>query len=707
MFPVELPTVVLWSYGFAAVAYFSIAVSLARDMRLKTRDAVKSALFRAAVVSLLWASASLVAALLNVSLGATFESISDTLRYAAWQSFGISILSARSSSNANSVHPRVAASSILLPALLTVSGIVPALLGYLGTIDTSAAFRFTRYVFLAQTILSLVLVEQLLRATTTDSLWKIKPLAIGLLVAFGFDLYFHSIALLYSRIDDDAYAVRGYAFALITPLMFQTLLRARNRPFHFTLSQSAAFQTTTLVVAGVYLLLMSAAGYYVRYLGGTLGGALQLALLFSGLMALVVLAFSGSMRSRLRILIGKHFFRYRYDYREEWLKFTRAISTEEDPRKVGQRVIEALAALVESPGGLLWLKDADQARYAESARWNQAFSNATESADSAFIKFLESSDWVLNMEEFRQRPWKYGDLVLPDWLLQIPQAWLVVPLSSTQGTVGFVVINTSRAPLDVNWEVNDLLRTAGTQAASFLYGILAMEALLEARKFDAFHRMSAFVVHDLKNIVTQLSLMMRNAERHAGNVEFQKDMLETVDNAVDRMRQLLVQLRDGATTTAGTGGVSLERVMNNVKKSKFAQRPEIEVMFEERLSVRGDSERVERVIGHLVQNALDATAEEGFVRVTVGREGGMAAIEIRDNGKGMSAEFLRDQLFRPFTSTKQSGMGIGAYESRQYVQELGGEVRVQSTEGQGTVFMVTLPVLDVGAGTGLRDKEFA
>lgn len=701
----ELPTAVLWSYGLALVANMIFAASLARGTRFAAGDSAKIALVFAATATCLWATASLASTVVESGEIAKTASMFDTLRYGAWQAFALSILYRGKSIRAGSLVSAILRPWFLLPAALVAAGILAIGFGLLDLVDSATEFRVTRYVFLAQTIVCLVLIEQILRGTTSDALWKIKPLAIGLLAAFAFDLYFHSLALLYARIDEDAHAVRGYAFALVTPLMFQTVLRAKNRPFQFALSQSAAFQTTTLLIAGSYLLLMSAAGYYVRYLGGTLGGALQLAVVFSGVVALIVVTFSGSMRSRLRILIGKHFFRYRYDYREEWLKFTRAISAEEDPRKVGQTVIEALGALVESPGGTLWLKDADREKFSESARWNQAFSNETESTDSAFIRFLEASDWVLNMEEFRQRPWKYGNLVLPDWLLRIPQAWLVVPLSGNQGLIGFVVINTSRAPLDVNWEVNDLLRTAGTQAASYLYGILAMEALLEARKFDAFHRMSAFVVHDLKNIVTQLSLMMRNAERHAGNVEFQKDMLQTVNNAVDRMRQLLLQLRDGTTSSSGGSGVNLERVMKSVKQSKLAQRPAIEVVVKDRLSVRGDGDRIERVIGHLVQNALDATPANGFVQVTVTREGSMAAIEIRDSGTGMSAEFIRDKLFRPFTSTKSSGMGIGAYESRQYVQELGGDVRVSSQEGDGTTFKVTLPLLEVGEATELRDRE--
>jgi signal transduction histidine kinase len=128
--------------------------------------------------------------------------------------------------------------------------------------------------------------------------------------------------------------------------------------------------------------------------------------------------------------------------------------------------------------------------------------------------------------------------------------------------IGFVVLASARANIDVNWEVNDLLKTAGRQAASFLSQMQATEALLEVRKFDAFNRMSAFVVHDLKNIVTQLSLMLKNAKRLHANPEFQQDMLMTVENSLDRMRQLMLQLREGATPPGTVVGVDLQPSCN-------------------------------------------------------------------------------------------------------------------------------------------------
>lgn len=314
---------------------------------------------------------------------------------------------------------------------------------------------------------------------------------------------------------------------------------------------------------------------------------------------------------------------------------------------------------------------------------------------------------MINLEEFRSLPSRYQALELPEWLSQLDNAWLVVPLMVGNELTGFVLLGSSRTHVEVNWEVNDLLRTAGSQAAGFLAQMLATEALLEARKFDAFNKMSAFVVHDLKNIVSQLSLMLKNAERHKDNPEFQQDMLMTVEHAVERMRRLMLQLREGAAPTSAVCGVDVAKVFGRIQAAKQKAGRTVEVRVGEPVAVRGDEERLERVFGHLVQNSLDATDDDGRVWVKLDRDSGQARVEIGDTGQGMSADFVRERLFKPFQTTKQSGMGIGAYESFQYIRELGGEVSVDSELNVGTRIMVLLPLFQASRGSDLMRSEAA
>jgi putative PEP-CTERM system histidine kinase len=694
-------TAPLWSYGLATIANLGLAVHLMRRPHAGKLDGVMRFMIGALVVTCAWAGAGFVFALQPLPLTAIAHGLLDSLRYGAWYGFFFMLIY-RGTPTKQASRPLW---PISLGATIISAGVGAQLALLLLPSMAESLLRATYYAALAQAVFGLAFIEQLFRNTTADSSWNVKPLGIGLAAVFIFDLYFHSTALLFNLVDADAYAVRGFAYALVLPLIALTIYRTRARRLQVSLSQTAAFHTTSLAAAGLYLLIASAAGYYVRYLGGSWGGALQLAVLFVALVLMMLLVFSGTMRARIRVLVGKHFFRYRYDYREEWLRFTQALTSADDSHQIDEQVIRGLAAMVESPGGTLWLLDSSGRQYIQKARWNQPQSDASESAQGSLVRFLADSGWVLNLEEYRHLPGRYKNLTLPEWLLDMPNAWLVVPLSTANSVVGFVVLATSRTPLDINWEVNDLLRTAGHQAAAFLAQTQASEALLEARKFESFNRMSAFVVHDLKNIVTQLSLMIRNAERHAGNAEFQRDMLLTVQHSVERMKQLMLQLREGTTPADGTCGIDLGKVVERIRQSKSAQSPLVELNIKERIVARGHEDRIERVIGHLVQNAIEATPDDGRVWVTVERDGGMALVEVGDTGHGMSAEFMRDHLFRPFKSTKQAGMGIGAYESRQYVHELGGEIKVESEEQQGTRFRIKLPLIEVSDPASANNRR--
>jgi putative PEP-CTERM system histidine kinase len=292
---------------------------------------------------------------------------------------------------------------------------------------------------------------------------------------------------------------------------------------------------------------------------------------------------------------------------------------------------------------------------------------------------------------------------VPLWLATSPVAWLVVPLIVGDGLIGFVVLARPRTAVSLNWEVRDLLKTAARQAASFLAQMHATEALLEARKFDAFNRMSAFVVHDLKNIITQLSLMLKNAQRHHDNPEFQQDMLLTVESSLEKMRQMMAQLREGEKPVVGaSSGVDLPAVLSRLEAMARARGRELEVEIVDRVATRGHTQRLERVLGHVVQNALEATPVSGRVWVSLRQSVGRASVTIGDTGSGMSPEFIQSQLFRPFSSTKQSGMGIGTYESYQYIKELGGNISVDSELGRGTVVSILLPLFDMQIRSDLQ-----
>src|SRR6185369_11072842 len=212
-------------------------------------------------------------------------------------------------------------------------------------------------------------------------------------------------------------------------------------------------------------------------------------------------------------------------------------------------------------------------------------------------------------------PRRYGRLMLPLWLVTDPNTWVVVPLMVADDMIGFVLLHKPRTPIELNWEVRDLLKTASRQAAGYLARMLATEALLEARKFDAFNRMSAFVVHDLKNIITQQSLMLKNAQRLRDNPEFQQDMLMTVESSLEKMKQLILQLREGQKPVGLVAGVDLAALLREQQQAATSRGRSVELEIVDAVFTRGQEDRLARVLGHLVQNALDATTAEGRVSI--------------------------------------------------------------------------------------------
>ena len=702
----DLATVGLSFAGFVLVvlANGAYAAYLWRAGLLR-RPLERTALlfFAAVLMTLLWGATALL------DLGSTkritwhLALLFDQLRYGAWAAFLLMLLRPM----AGSLSRGRVGLGIALPAVLGALGLGANLLAGLGPASTAgAALHALVASQLGWAVYGLLLVEQLFRNQIEQSRWGAKPLCLALGWLFVFDVYLYSQALMFGAFDADVFAVRGLVHAVTVPLLLVASRRHAQWLARVQVSKTAAFYSASLLLIGLYLLFIAGAGYYVRFFGGSWGGALQVALLFVALVLLGVFMLSGSMRARLRVFLGKNFFTYRYDYRLEWLRFTAMLSTQSSPQDVGGLVVRGLADMVECPAGSLWFKALGDDGYVQSAVWNMPQRADREAIDSPFCRFMREREWIVDLEATRTRRGPAEEAaVVPAWLRDWDAAWVVVPLLVADEMLGFVVLAQPRTPVDLDWEVRDLLKTAARQAAVFLAQMHATEALLEARKFDAFNRMSAFVVHDLKNIITQLSLMLKNAERHRDNPEFQADMLETVASSLEKMRQMMLQLREGERPTGRASGVDLHEIAQRIQSAADQRGRVVTLEVVDRVATRGHEQRLERVIGHVVQNALDATPPTGRVWVKLQQAAGRALVEVGDTGAGMSPEFIQSRLFRPFNSTKASGMGIGSYESFQYVKELGGSIDVKSELGRGTVVTLLLPLLDLRTDTDLRLPE--
>jgi putative PEP-CTERM system histidine kinase len=275
--------------------------------------------------------------------------------------------------------------------------------------------------------------------------------------------------------------------------------------------------------------------------------------------------------------------------------------------------------------------------------------------------------------------------------------WAAVPLIHFERLVGVVVLERPLVDRMLDWEDFDLLRLAGRQVASYLAEARGQEELLDAKRFDEFNRRFAFIMHDIKNLVSQLTLVARNAERHADNPQFREDMVATLKNSVVKMNDLLARLsQHNRGRTDEPRPVSLRGIADAIAANKRGGHP-IAVEGRADLLALADPLRLEQAIAHLVQNAIDASAADVPVTISIERRESDAILTISDRGTGMSAEFIRNRLFRPFASTKESGFGIGAYEARALIAAMNGRVEVASWEGRGSRFSIILPAITEGA----------
>jgi putative PEP-CTERM system histidine kinase len=691
-----LTSVASISYTIAALAHLVFAALLLTSWRGRLHGVVLPV---ACLLTVLWAAFFAHQAARNSPLSLLAD-VLEILRNAGWSAFLITVLGLyqKGSSSATKTNPAISAIVVLYAGCLLAAVYSH---GNSGTASHETTdFTGSIVASLAMAILGMILVEQVYRNTPVKQRWAIKFACLGIGGIFAYDFYLYSDALLLKHINPEIWAARGIVNGLVVPLIAVSAARNPGWSVGIAVSRRILFYSAALFGAAAYLLAMAAAGYYLRFFGGSWGTVMQVSFLFGALVLLLAVLFSGTLRSWLRVFISKHFFSYNYDYREEWLHFTSTLS--EGGHGLEERVIQALGQLVESPGGSLWIRR-ESGNYEPAAHLNMSPSGGVEPANSPFCQFLENRQWVIELDEYAANPERYTAVPLPQWLLGNSRAWLVVPLIQHLKLFGFVVLAQPRSRVKLNWEVRDLLKVAGNQAGSYLAQQEAANALIIARQFESFNRMSTFVVHDLKNLVSQLSLLLANAEKHKKNPEFQEDMIETVYLSVQKMKRLLEKLSNSEAREKASSLVIAGLLEEAVKSKSIAEPKPILEIKDNSLCVYANATRLERVIGHLVQNAIEATARDGQVWVRLFRKNDFAVIEIEDTGHGMSEKFIREKLFKPFESTKSAGMGIGVFESREYVSELGGELEVSSSAVNGTVFRVILPLYEnrqAGGGQG-------
>ena len=660
-------------YAGCALAFILVIVlMILRGRTSKTGLAILGCCLASAA----WAAANAASVRLPVGGLALFDSI----RLSAWLLFAVALVTTRAGDESG-------LGRLFLFGALAFCVAAIANDGHLLLLSSTVSGFYTSQLLvrIGFAVIGLLTIENLWRNTEPQRRWHVWPLCLALGGLFAYELFLFSDAFITrGRVDRGLGLGRAIAATFMAPLLALAMARNREWRVDIHVSRQVVFHTATLLASGCFLLAVAIVGMVLRKFGGDWGLVLQLAMLFGSIVVLVTVLSSGSLRRRLKFLISRNFFTHRYDYRIEWLKFIELISAPSQAEELQVRIIRALAEFVDSRAGVLWSLSRGIGYYPTAVWQLPARREAKLPPDDPFIAGFRDGSWIQE---------RSLDAMDEAWSFTSEKAWLAVPLSYRREVVGFVILDATNHPVALDWEAFDLLRAAGRQAASYLAEERSTKVLRASELLNEYSKRFAFVVHDIKNLASQLGLVVSNARRYIDDPDFQRDMLQTIEDAVARMNHLLSQLK--AETAPRTSGLAdAGAIVADVAAALDHGPVTIETCTDNvDCVVAIDPERLRSAVTHLTQNAIEASYPGASVVISTRRHRDNLVIDIVDRGRGMDSTFIRDELFLPFRSTKSGGYGIGAFQTRELIRMSGGDLEVISEPGTGTTMRILLPLV--------------
>jgi putative PEP-CTERM system histidine kinase len=688
-------------------------VAVAAFVLLRTRsNPSRAPLLAACLLTVLWAGFAAAKPAPN-PLGGV-PGLLDLLRLAGWYGFALHVY-----------HRFVPGGGAGPGRTFTVMGVLIALMVggamLIGGFRIGGAVSLLSAAIAARLVLAicqLLLLENLFRNAAEDSRWNINLICIALGAPSMYDIVLCTDAALFRQVSPVLADGRTLTTILVAPLLALAAVRSQGwKPPELQFSRAAVFHSASLVLSGALLLALAGVGEVFRAFGTRWGAVAEVGLLCGGVIAVAVLLTSGSGRSHIRAALVDPFFAERYDYRIEWMRCIDTLSGVGGGAPLHTRVICTIAQVVDSPAGVLFLREDGPVpaggAFAWAGSWNMPAVAQPVPADHPLLRGFAGGE----------------EIVVPDPVLlaalptdTLPAVWLAVPLPHGGALAGFVLLAPPRGPFALDREVFALLRTVGREVATYLAEQRAMQALLEARQLRDFGKRFAFVAHDIKNVSSQLSLLLANAEHHIDNPEFQRDMLHTVRASVQKISVLLRRLQEPQSGMAGGAGEAMTGGLAEPRLARVEPLARLEAIAETCQRLRRTTVALEHdtlsgevaiepaafdaVVTHLLDNAVEAAGSAAPLRILLRHEQRQVLIDIIDQGPGMTPEFIRDELFRPFRTSKREGSGIGAFQARELLREAGGDLIVLSRPGAGTTMRLLLPLAEgaaLPAAAGMRN----
>ncbi len=547
-------------------------------------------------------------------------------------------------------------------------------------------------------IIILMNLERTLRMSTGRMRWQIKFMIFGLITVFGARIYtvsqqilFKSHALSLSFINDAALLVGSV-------LIVRSLLRTRNLNVTFRLSQTFLYNSLTILFVSIYLISVGVLVKIAIYLEQDDSVALRAFIILIAFAGLLALFLSDRLRKNIKKFVSRNLHRPLYDYRKEWTRFTENTSPVKDIHDLCRIAAEMVSETFDALSVSIWLLD--ESRDHITMGGSTALSRDTSGTDNLTGENMLRLAYIIDRERLPldfdfSKPPDAGKLKgLPGDFFDKTHIQYCLPLSVGGKMVGVMTIadRVGLEPLSI--EDFDLLGAITRQIAASLSNLILSEQLRKAKEMEAFQTMSAFFVHDLKNLASKLSLTMQNLPLHFEDPEFRKDALRSISQSVEKINLMcrrLVSLSQkkefhfAKTSLNDLLGGAISSFDGSLReKIREDLRPLDQVLI--------DVEQMQNVFTNLILNAHEATEPGGEITITTARKGRWAVVEVRDDGCGMPSEYMETALFKPFRTTKKTGMGIGLYQSKSIVEAHHGVIEVESSPGKGSLFRILLPV---------------
>ncbi len=539
-------------------------------------------------------------------------------------------------------------------------------------------------------VMAIFHLEQTLMALPRPDRWRVKFELIGTGVLLAVLVIYYSQALLYRSLDMNLMPVRSLCLILGVGMMAYSRIR-RGEADRIRVSREMAYRSMVVLAVGCYLIGLGLFGAGMRYFDFVGNRAFYITLCVLLGLAIVAALLSEKIRRRFRVALHKHFYQRKYDYRQEWQQFTTKLSAAKTRDELERGILAFFTETFSLRGAALYLRDQDSDLYRSSTCLVMDVASQTLSGSHPVVETMCQRDWVISLdEEIGDDP--EGELAH----LKRRGYSFLVPMRFERGLEGFVVLGRRIYEEErLTYEDFDLMKILAHQAIGVLLSRKLYSQLVAANEMAAIGRVSTFVIHDLKNLVSGLGMVVDNARDYIEEPEFRADMFETLENTVDNMKGLIARLQ-------------------NVKQKPLLELVECDLLEVARagvalsggngiiisgssVPVSADPVELQKVFLNLVHNAREASGGNASVLIDVGRSD-LAYVRVSDQGCGMTDDFIRTRLFKPFETTKKKGMGIGLYQCRQVVEALGGRIEVKSVVGEGSLFTVWLPLPDEMTG---------